>query len=191
MRPRSDRPLFIIDIALPRDVETSAGEIEQVFLYNIDDLQATVQENITRRSGEIEKAERIVVEEVERFGRWFRSRDAIPTVVALRRRFEHIRRAELDRLDVKLSMLGPEGRARVDEVTRLIVEKLVLTPTEQLKSLRDAETLGQYSDALAHLFKLSAEAAEALVEPSPSDSEGPARIEGRVEPFSRRKRGPI
>ena len=135
MRPRRNRPLFIIDIAMPRDVEAAAGEIEQVFLYNIDDLQATVRENLARRASEVTRAEAIVNEEVEKFGAWFRSRGAIPTVVALRERFEAIRRAELERLDFKLSALPPEARARVDEITHLIVEKLLLTPTEQLKSL--------------------------------------------------------
>src|SRR5205823_1768082 len=108
MRPRRNRPLFIIDIAMPRDVEAEAGEIEQVFLYNIDDLQATVRENLARRASEVQRAETIVDEEVQKFGAWFRSRGAIPTVVALRERFEAIRRAELERLDFKLATLPPE-----------------------------------------------------------------------------------
>ena len=160
MRPRRNRPLFIIDIAMPRDVEPAAGEIEQVFLYNIDDLQATVRENLARRASEVARAEAIVDEEVEKFGGWFRSRGAIPTVVALRQRFEAIRRAELERLDFKLSALPPEARARVDEITRLIVEKLLLTPTEQLKSLGDAETVGAYSEALTRLFGAATEHAD-------------------------------
>ena len=144
MRPRRNRPLFIIDIAVPRDVEAAAGEIEQVFLYNIDDLQATVRENLARRASEVARAEAIVDEELDKFGSWLRARGVIPTVVALRQSFESIRRAELDRLDFKLSALPPEARdearARVDEITHLIVEKLLLTPTEQLKALGDQET---------------------------------------------------
>ena len=155
MRPRRNRPLFIIDIAMPRDVEAAAGEIEQVFLYNIDDLQATVRENLARRASEVSRAEAIVSEEVDKFGVWFRSRGVIPTVVALRERFEAIRRAELERLHFKLSTLPPDARARVDEITHLIVEKLLLTPTEQLKSLNDADTVGAYSEALTRLFGLS------------------------------------
>jgi len=155
MRPRRNRPLFIIDIAMPRDVEAAAGEIEQVFLYNIDDLQATVRENLARRASEVAGAETIVNEEVGKFGAWFRSRAAIPTIVALRERFEAIRRAELERLDFKLSSLQPEARARVDEITHLLIEKLLLTPTEQLKSLSDADTVGAYSEALTRLFGLA------------------------------------
>src|SRR5882672_2867065 len=116
MRPRRNRPLFIIDIAMPRDVEAAAGEIEQVFLYNIDDLQTTVRENLARRAIEMARAESIVGEEVAKFAGWFRSRGAIPIVVALRQHFETIRRAELERLDFKLSSLPPEARARVDEI---------------------------------------------------------------------------
>src|SRR5690606_16007258 len=110
--------------------------------------------NLARRASEIADAERIVVEEVERFGSWFKSRGAIPTIVALRQRFESIRQSELDRLDFKLSTLAPEERARVDEVTRLIVEKLLLTPTEQLKGLQDPDAVGQYTETLARLFNL-------------------------------------
>jgi glutamyl-tRNA reductase len=152
-RGRRD-PLFIIDIAIPRDVDPRAAEIEQVFLYNVDDLQTVVQENMSRRTSEIQRAESIVAEDVGRFMSWHRSRGAIPTVVALRQRFEAIRRAELQRLDSKLAGLPPEARARVDEVTRLIMEKLLLEPTEQLKALPDEETQAAYTEAINRLFAL-------------------------------------
>ena len=153
-------PLFIIDIAVPRDVEAGAGDIEQVFLYNVDDLQAIVQENLSRRSAQIQRAEEIVAEEVERFMAWRRSRGAVPTIIALRQRFDAIRRAELQRLDAKLGGLDPDARARVDEVTRLIVEKLLLEPTEQLKALPDEETQVAYTDAVRRLFGLRTDEAD-------------------------------
>src|SRR5262249_38674819 len=115
-------------------------------------------------------------EEVQKFAAWLRSRNAIPTVVALRQRFEAIRRAELDRLDFKLSTLPPEARARVDEITRLIVEKLLLTPTEQLKSGSDADPVGAYSEALPRLFGWG-DARE-------GSREGADR---KVEPFARKR----
>ena len=152
-RGRRD-PLFIIDIAVPRDVDPAAAEIEQVFLYNVDDLQAVVQENISRRTSEIQQAEAIVAEEVGHFMSWHRSRGAIPTVVALRQRFEAIRRAELQRLEGKLAGLPPEARTRVEEITRLIMEKLLLEPTEQLKALPDEETQAAYTEAINRLFGL-------------------------------------
>jgi glutamyl-tRNA reductase len=157
MKARRQRPLFIIDIAVPRDVEAEAGELEEVFLYNIDDLQAVVQENISKRGTEASEAEKIVVQEAARFIGWLNSRAAVPTVVALRHRFESIRQSELRRLEPKLASLPPEARARVDEVTRLIVEKLLIHPTEQLKSISDADTVAVYSDALNRLFSLAAD----------------------------------
>jgi glutamyl-tRNA reductase len=174
MRTRRHRPLFIIDIAMPRDVEAAAGEIEQVFLYNIDDLQATVRENMARRASEVARAETIVAEEVDKFAGWLRSRGAIPTVVALRQRFETIRRAEVERL-LKVSALPPDARERVDEITRLLVEKLLLTPTEQLKSVGDPDVVSAYSDALTKLFALTAPpAAPGATEPTrPKVVEGP------------------
>jgi len=157
MRTRPHRPLFIIDIAVPRDVEPAVGDLEQVFLYNVDDLQTIVKENLARRSGELARAEAIVTEEVTRFVSWMQSREVIPTVVALRQRFEAIRQSELLRLEPKLAGLPPEARARVDEVTRLIVEKLLLTPTEQLKAVSDESTIAAYAEALNRLFRLAAE----------------------------------
>ncbi|HEY7191687.1 MAG TPA: glutamyl-tRNA reductase [Vicinamibacterales bacterium] len=155
LRHRSD-PLFIIDMAVPRDVDPAVGDLEQVFLYNIDDLQSVVQENLSRRVAEIQHAEAIVSEELVKFASWQRSRGAVPTVVALRQRFDAIRRSELQRLDSKLAGLSPEARARVDEITRLIVEKLLLDPTEQLKALPDEETQVAYTEAVNRIFRLRA-----------------------------------
>lgn len=167
---RRTEPLFIIDLAVPRDVDAAVGDIEQVFLYNIDDLQGVVAENMSRRGAEIARAEAIVAEEVSRFAAWQRSRGAIPTVVALRQRFDAIRRAELQRLDGKLAGLGPEARARVDEVTKLLVEKLLLDPTEQLKALPDEETQIAYTEAVNRLFRLRDEdAPEARSPITPAD----------------------
>jgi glutamyl-tRNA reductase len=182
MRPRRNRPLFLIDIAIPRDVEPAAGEIEQVFLYNIDDLQATVRENLARRASEVSRAESIVGEEVDKFGLWLRSRGVIPTVVALRQRFDAVRRSELDRL---AATLPPEVRDRVEDITRLVVEKLLLTPTEQLKALNDAETVGAYSEALTRLFGLTAQpqASETTSEKSENGDQMQRRSDRRVEPF--------
>ncbi len=157
MKARRQRPLFIIDIAVPRDVEGHAGDLEQVFLYNIDDLKAVVQENISRRGSEAAEAEKIVVQEAGKFIGWLNSRGAVPTIVALRQRFESIRQSELRRLEPKLASLPPEARAKVEEVTRLILEKLLINPTEQLKATSDADTVATYSDALSRLFGLTTE----------------------------------
>ena len=159
------RPLFIIDIAVPRDVDPRAAEIEQVFLYNIDDLQAIVRENLEKRGAEVWRAEQIVEEEVQKFAIWHRSREAVPTIVALRQHFETIRRTELERLEPKLAGLSPEARSRVDEITRLILEKLLLNPTEQLRNAGDAQLVAQYSSALGRLFQLVPELQEVMGNP--------------------------
>jgi glutamyl-tRNA reductase len=170
MRPRRRRPLFVIDIALPRDVEAAVGGLDQVFLYNLDDLRAIVKDNMARRGVELERAEAIVREEVARFSSWMQSREIIPTVVALRQRFEAIRQAELSRLESKLSGLPPEARARLDEITHLIVEKLLLTPTEQLKAVNDETMAVAYSDALNRLFSLADQKPEAPRRPEQSET---------------------
>jgi glutamyl-tRNA reductase len=188
MRGRSGRPLFFIDIAVPRDVEASAGGIEQVFLYNIDDLQSIVSDNLARRGTEMLRAEAIVNEEVDAFMAWSRSRSVMPTVVALRQRFENIRQAELVRLQPRLSALPPDARARVDEITRLIVEKLLITPTEQLKSLADRDVLTAYADALSHLFALDPDDQAPPTggsDPPPNPDDGDAGSSGRSKELMR------
>jgi glutamyl-tRNA reductase len=188
MRPRRNRPLFLIDIAMPRDVESAAGEIEQVFLYNIDDLQATVRENLARRASEIARAETIVGEEVDKFGTWWRSRGAIPTVVALRQRFDAVRRSEVERL---AATLPTDMRDRVEDITRLVVEKLLLTPTEQLKAVHDSETIAVYAETLTRLFGLTTQmpqSSEPPADTSQSELEAQRRSDRgdrRVEPFVR------
>jgi glutamyl-tRNA reductase len=173
LRGRRNRPLFLIDIAIPRDVDPAIGDLDSVFLYNIDDLQTVVQENLSRRAAEVARAEAIVEDEVRKFEAWLTSRVAIPTVVALRQRFETIRRSELDRLQPKLAGLPPEAKPRVEEITRLLVEKLLITPTEQLKSTPDPERVRTYADALTRLFALDAE------EPAESEpGRGPAARRG-------------
>ena len=176
---RRHAPLFIIDVAVPRDVDAAVSDIEQVFLYNVDDLQGIVRENLSRRATEIARAEAIVAEELGRFLAWQRSRATIPTVVALRRRFDTIRKAELQRLESKLSSLPPDARVRVDEVTRLIVEKLLLEPTEQLKALPDEETQAAYTEAINRLFALRDDAARApgSQEPALDDTVGRAVLD--------------
>ena len=140
---------------MPRDVEPSVGDIEQVFLYNIDDLQKFVQKNVSGRSAEVGHAERIVSEEVVRFLAWQQSRGAVPTIVALRRRFYGIRESELQRLEGKLAGLSPEAREAFEDVTRLIIEKLLLEPTAQLKALPDEETQVVYTEVINRLFRLA------------------------------------
>jgi glutamyl-tRNA reductase len=189
MRSRRDRPLFLIDIALPRDVETAVGDLDQVFLYHLYDLQSIVRENLARRSTELASAEAIVAQEVTRFAAWLQSREIVPTIVALRQRFESIRQAELRRLEPKLGGLTPEARARVDEVTRLLVEKLLLTPTEHLKSVGDDTMVVAYAEALHQLFALTPPNRESEIKPEGEikEDESPANRTTRFVPGARRR----
>ena len=166
--------MFIIDVAVPRDVEPAVGDIEQVFLTTSTTCRRSCRR--TCRAGlRKSSAESIVNEEVTKFMAWQRSRGAAPTVVALRQRFEAIRRAELQRLEGKLGTLSPDARARVDEITRLIVEKLLLEPTEQLKALPDEETQAAYTEAVNRLFKLHDPVGSEESRPSSSESDSAER----------------
>ena len=128
--------------------------MEQVFLYNIDDLRSIVQENLARRQAQVDLGELLVDAEVKKFMNWVNSRAAIPTVVALRKKFDGIRLEELDRLDTKLTGLSPETRKKIEEITRLLVEKLLSSPTEHLKATTNEQTVAAYTDALNELFDL-------------------------------------
>ena len=165
MRSRRNRPLFVIDIALPRDVETAVGDLEQVFLYHMDDLQSIVSENLARR--EHRTGER-------RSDRQRGSRAVCVVAAVARDRADDRRPAaalrehppgRARRLEPKLGGLTPEARARVDEVTRLLVEKLLLTPTEQLKTVGDDTLVVAYAEALHRLFTLAPGAKSATKSP--------------------------
>ena len=179
MRARRNRPLFVVDIGLPRDVDPAAGELEQVFLYNIDDLRAMISENLVRRQEQTAQAEVMIGREVDDFVIWQRSRGAIPTLVALRRRFEAVREAELERLAPRLNGLSADDRARVEDVTRLLVQKLLLEPTERLKTTPDEATAAQYADALTQLFSLG--------EPHPSEGSNDTRSTNHDDHHSTRR----
>ena len=163
---RRSGPLYIIDLAVPRDVEPTVGDIEQVFLYNIDDLQKFVQKNLSSRTAEIERAEAIVDEEVGHFLARQRSRSAVPAITALRKHFYAVRDSELLRLEGKLAALSPEHRELLERFTHLMLEKLLHEPTVQLKALPDQETQATYTEALNRLFRLSE------VESDSSDASG-------------------
>jgi glutamyl-tRNA reductase len=167
-RHRSD-PLYIVDIAVPRDVESDVGDIGQVFLYNIDDLQKFVQKNVTTRGAEVARAEAIVNEEVTRFLGWQRSRGAVPTIVALRKRLYAIREAELQRLETKFAGLSPTVREQVEEITRLMLEKVLHEPTAQLKALPDEETQVAYTEVVNRLFRLTEGETDPAVPPPRAD----------------------
>lgn len=127
------RPLFIIDIAVPRDVEPDVGKERNIFLYNIDDLQQIAGHTLHRRGEALPAAERIVTEGADEFWRWYSSLDVVPVIRSLRERGERVRQEELARTLQRLSHLGNEDRAVVEELSRRLLNKLLHTPTVHLR----------------------------------------------------------
>ena len=133
MCERRSRPVFLIDIAVPRDIEPKVQDIESVFLYNIDDLQAAVEADESGRQAEAARAQAIVRQEVEEFMRWFRTLDAVPIITALRKKFENIRSSELDKLKRKLPDLAPERLEAINAATCSIVNRICHRPMIRIK----------------------------------------------------------
>jgi glutamyl-tRNA reductase len=135
LQRRRNRPMFFIDIAVPRDVDPSMNEVEGCFVYDIDDLQQVAAANLADRSREAAAAETIVSNEVEKYQRRLQSRDAVPAILALQQNAEAIREAELTRSAKRLATLTPEQREAVEALTRSLTAKL-LHP--QLTALRES-----------------------------------------------------
>lgn len=148
---RAGRPLCLIDIAVPRDVEPAVGRLPRVRLYNIDDLQAVCTANLGERAREADRVEALVAEHVERFRLWWQAREVVPTIAALRQRAEEIRQAELARALARLGHLSERDRQVVSALSVAIVNKLLHRPITRLKEVADSRS---YSRALRDLFGL-------------------------------------
>ena len=159
MQRRKNRPMFFIDIAVPRDVDAAMSHVDGIFVYDIDDLQQVVEANVSDRGREAERAERLIEDEVARFRRRIQSLDAVPTIVALQKRMEQIRQAEVERLRTKIGDLTPEQQAAIDNLTRSIVNKIVHPPIVALKSVSGSEQLLATAEMLRNLFGIEDEAA--------------------------------
>ncbi|MDQ7785469.1 MAG: glutamyl-tRNA reductase [Desulfomonilaceae bacterium] len=155
MRRRRYRPIFLIDIAIPRDIESGVHDIDGVYLYNIDDLQAVVEENMGERRQEALRAETIVAEEVEKFLNWTRTLDSAPTIIAFREKLEAIRAGELARINGKLAELTPEERDAVEMITRSIINKIAHDPISFLKKYGARSKGNTYLDITQKLFNLN------------------------------------
>jgi len=131
---RRNRPVFFVDIAVPRDIDPQVNELDNAFVYDIDDLGQVVEANKKQRAREAVWAEEIVQEEVQRTMRRLASRDLVPTIVALEDRLNAIRAAEIERYNSRLGNLTPEQRQAVDSLTRGILNKILHGPITELKS---------------------------------------------------------
>src|SRR5207248_1717407 len=131
---RRGRPIFLIDIAVPRDVEPEAADLDDLFLYNIDDLQAVVDKSLALRQSEVERVDAIVEEEVQRFPTWLRTQEVGPTISALQQHAELIRGREMEQLRARLSHLSPEEFGQVEATVRGVVNKLLHRPMVHLRA---------------------------------------------------------
>ena len=154
LRKRKGRPLFLIDLAVPRDLEPSIHELDGCYLYDIDDLQAVVAETMVARRSEAERAEALVLEEADEFRAWQASLDVVPAIASLRARAEEIRERELEKARGRLS--ERELKA-VESVTSSILNKLLHLPTVRMKEAAAASDGLVYADAVRHLFGLGEE----------------------------------
>lgn len=142
MKERRQKPMFLIDISVPRNIDPSINEIDNVYLYDVDDLQGVVDANIMERKKEAEKAERIIEEETEALQKWASSLDSVPTVVALRNVAENIKREEVQKVINKFPNLGEKEKRAIDYMASAIINKLLHPPTVALKEdSEDRETL--------------------------------------------------
>jgi glutamyl-tRNA reductase len=137
---RKNRPMFFIDIAVPRDVSPEMAKLDGIFTYDIDDLQAAVSSHVADRRKEADLAEAIITSEVERFEARAHTLDVVPTIVSLQDHLETIRQAEIDRVRGRMGALSPEQEMAVEALTRGIINKVMHTPVTTLKTAaREAE----------------------------------------------------
>jgi glutamyl-tRNA reductase len=153
---RKNRPMFFIDIAVPRDVSPEMAKLDGIFVYDIDDLQQAISSHVADRRKEAELAEAIIASEVERFEARLHTLDVVPTIVSLQDHLETIRQAEIDRVRGRLGPMTPEQEMAVEALTRGIINKVMHTPVTTLKTAaREAEAT-TLVEVVRRLFNLQA-----------------------------------
>ncbi len=154
MRSRPERPLLVVDVAVPRDVDPAVADLEGVSLLDVEDVRRFAEARMSTRRGEIPAVRAVLTEELERYRASYAARSAAPVVAALRMRAETIRRAELDRQRARLEALGPEAREIVETVTQRTVAKLLHEPTVRIKDAAGSPRGERLAEALRSLFDL-------------------------------------
>jgi glutamyl-tRNA reductase len=154
MRARRNRPLFFIDIAVPRDIDPAVNRIDNVYLYNIDDLEGIVEVNRSGRIKEGVRAEHIIAAEALRFEAWLRTLEVVPTIVSLREKAEQIRETELRKSIGQLKSLSEAEIEALDVLTRSVVHKLLHDPILFLKRASNSVRKEYYLDTARKLFQL-------------------------------------
>jgi glutamyl-tRNA reductase len=158
MKARKQKPLFLIDIAVPRDVDPRVNDLPNVYLYDVDDLQGVVDANKKERAKEAERAEAIVREEVGSFLNWLKTLEVSPTIRSLREKFDGIRQAELEKTVKAFGEgLTPKQKKSLEAMTQAIVNKILHEPTVYLKKVAEDPELELSVDAVRRLFGLEDE----------------------------------
>jgi len=153
MRLRKGRPMFFIDISVPRNIDPRINDIDNVYLYDIDDLEGVVADNVAERKKEAEKAEAIAEKEAEEFIQWLEHLDVVPTIVTLKKKIEKMRRKELDKTLSRWKNITPRQKEALESLTAALVKKILHTPVSKLKENKEGEAI-LYIEALKKLFDL-------------------------------------
>lgn len=156
IRRRRFKPVFFIDIAVPRDIDPKVDDVDNAYLFTVDDLQEIVQANLAQRNLEAEKAEEIISQEIGQFFKWLSTLDVTPAIVALRNRFDEIRKGELEKTVSGWKDLPPDAEKRLEALTLALMNKLLHAPTKVLKQAGQGGRVDLYVDALRQLFELEA-----------------------------------
>jgi glutamyl-tRNA reductase len=154
---RRNRPLFFVDIAVPRDVEPQVNAIDNVYVYDIDDLKGVIEINMAQRQQEAVKAERIVQEEVLKFDKWLKTLSVVPTIISMQEKADAIIQAELKRSETMLSKMNETQREALLTLVRSVTEKVLNDPILFLKKKADTEAINTYLDFTKKLFGLDQE----------------------------------
>jgi glutamyl-tRNA reductase len=170
---RRNRPMFFIDIAVPRDVDPEMNKLDGVFVYDIDDLQQAVTSHVADREKEAEKAEAIVDGEVQKFQARLHTLDVVPTIVSLHDHLETIRQAEIDRVRGRLGTMSPDQELAVEALTRGIINKIMHTPISTLKTAARDQESTTVVDLVRRLFNLEEEEKRAAASKSGETSGRP------------------
>ena len=158
IKERKNRSMFFIDISVPRNIDPLINNIDNIYLYNVDDLQGVVEANLKERAKEAKEAEAIINEELGNFHRWVKSLDVVPTIVALKKKFEEIRKGEMEKALSGMNNLQEKDKETIDAMTKAIINKVVHDPVTHLKKEADKVEGDFYIEAARKLFDLDAEA---------------------------------
>ena len=151
---RKNKPIFFIDIAVPRDIEPDVNDLENIYLYDIDDLHVVVSANMKEREKEAENAMNFISQEVTKFNNWVGTLDAVPTIVEIRKKAENIRMQEIEKTLKKISHLSEDDKKLLRQMSSSMVNKILHKPTIKLKQKTQSEDGHVYLKAIRHLFHL-------------------------------------